>query len=45
MTDYSSAIIATFAITAVFFAAVVYVLALPSDLPVVKREIANRKRP
>lgn len=44
MTDYSSAIIATFAITAVFFVAVVYVLALPSDLPVVKREIANRKR-
>ena len=44
MTDYSSAIIATFAVSAVFFAAVVYVLALPSDLPVVQREIEARKR-
>lgn len=37
MTDYSTAIFGLIAFTAVVSAAVVYVLAQPSDLPVVKK--------
>ena len=37
MTDYSSAITAAIAVTAVLSAAVVYVLAQPTDLPVLKK--------
>ena len=37
MTDYSGAIFALVAITSVLTAAVVFVLAQPTDLPVVKK--------
>ena len=37
MTDYSGAIFALVAITAVLTAAVVFVLAQPTDLPVIKK--------
>ena len=37
MTDYASAITAVVAVTAVLSAAVVYVLAQPTDLPVLKK--------
>ena len=37
MTDYSGAIFALIAITSVLTAAVVFVLAQPTDLPVVKK--------
>ena len=37
MTDYSGAIFALVAITSVLTAAVVYVLAQPTDLPVIKK--------
>ncbi len=37
MTDYTSAITAVVAVTAVLSAAVVYVLAQPTDLPVLKK--------
>ena len=37
MTDYSSAIFALVAITSVLTAAVVFVLAQPTDLPVIKK--------
>ena len=40
MTDYSTAIIGLIAFTAIVSAAVVYVLAQPSDLPVVKKDKA-----
>ena len=41
MTDYSTAIFGLIAFTAVVSAAVVYVLAQPSDLPVVKKALQN----
>ena len=37
MTDYSGAIFALVAITSVLTAAVVFVLAQPTDLPVIKK--------
>ncbi len=37
MTDYTSAITAVVIVTAVLSAAVVYVLAQPTDLPVIKK--------
>ena len=37
MTDYSGAILALVAITSVLTAAVVFVLAQPTDLPVIKK--------
>ena len=37
MTDYSTAIIGLITFTAIVSAAVIYVLAQPSDLPVVKK--------
>ncbi len=37
VTDYTSAIIAVVAVTAILSAAVVYVLAQPTDLPVLKK--------
>ena len=40
MTDYSTAIIGLIAFTAIVSTAVVYVLAQPSDLPVVKKDKA-----
>ena len=40
VTDYSTAIIGLIAFTAIVSAAVVYVLAQPSDLPVVKKDKA-----
>ena len=42
MTDYSTAIFGLIAFTAVASAAVVYVLAQPSDLPVVKKAKAAK---
>ncbi|MBT65588.1 MAG: hypothetical protein CMN98_00385 [Synechococcus sp. NP17] len=41
MTDYSTAIIGLIAFTGVVSAAVIYVLAQPSDLPVVKKSQAR----
>ena len=41
MTDYSIAIFGLLAFTAVISAAVVYVLAQPSDLPVVKKVLQS----
>ena len=41
MTDYSTAIFGLFAFTAVVSAAVVYVLAQPSALPVVKKALQS----
>jgi hypothetical protein len=38
MGDYSSAILALIAVTAVLTTGVVYVLAQPTDVPVAKRE-------
>jgi hypothetical protein len=37
MTDYTSAIAAVVVVTAVLSAAVIYVLAQPTDLPVIKK--------
>ncbi len=42
MTDYSTAIFGLIAFTAVVSAAVVYILAQPSDLPVVKKAKASQ---
>ena len=42
MTEYSTAIFGLIAFTAVVSAAVVYVLAQPSDLPVVKKAKATK---
>ena len=41
MTDYSIAIFSLFAFMAVISAGVVYVLAQPSDLPVVKKALQS----
>ena len=41
MTDYSAAIFGLIAFTAVISAAVVYVLAQPTDLPVIKNAQAK----